>query len=96
LAIQTQAASLIGQAQTELITQQGQLGAVQSQLQQVATAQQTAASNTNQQIATLENADQTAVASQLSTLQSQLQVSYQVTADLSQLTLSHYLPTLMS
>ncbi len=95
-AIQAQAASLIGQAQTELITQQGQLGAVQSQLQQVATAQQTAASNTNQQIATLENADQTAVASQLSTLQSQLQVSYQVTADLSQLTLSHYLPTLMS
>jgi flagellar hook-associated protein 3 FlgL len=95
-AIQTQAASLIGQAQNELISQQGQLGAVQSQLQQVATAQQTAASNTNQQIATLENADQTAVASQLSTLQTQLQASYQVTADLSQLTLSHYLPTLMS
>jgi flagellar hook-associated protein 3 FlgL len=94
-AILTQAGSLISQAQNELTTQQGQLGSVQAQLQQVATAQQTAASNTNQQISTLEGADQTAVATQLSTLQTQLQASYQVTADLSQLTLSHYLPTLM-
>jgi flagellar hook-associated protein 3 FlgL len=95
-AILTQAGALIGQAQNELITQQGQLGTVQAQLQQVATAQQSAASNTSQQIATFENADQTAVATQLSSLQTQLQASYQVTADLSQLTLSHYLPTLMS
>ncbi|MGA3005925.1 MAG: flagellin [Acetobacteraceae bacterium] len=95
-AILTQATSVIGQAQNDLITQQGQLGAVQEQLQQVATAQQTAASNTTQQITKFEAADQTAVATQLSALQTQLQASYQVTADLSQLTLSHYLPTLMS
>ena len=95
-AVLAQAGSLIGQAQNELITQQGQLGAVQAQLQQVVTAQQTAASNTTQQIATFESADQAAVATQLSTLQAQLQASYQVTADLSQLTLSHYIPTLMA
>ena len=95
-AILAQAGTLIGQAQNELITQQGQLGAVQAQLQQVATAQQTAASNTTQQIATFESADEATTATQLSALQAQLQASYQVTADLSQLTLSHYLPTLMA
>ncbi len=95
-AILSQAGALIGQAQNQLITQQGQIGAVQQQLQGVATAQQAAASNTTQQIATFENADQAATATQLSSLQAQLQASYQVTADLSQLTLSHYLPTLMA
>jgi flagellar hook-associated protein 3 FlgL len=95
-AILTQAGALIGQAQNELISQQGQLGAVQEQLQQVATVQQTAASNTTQQITNFEGADQAATATQLSALQTQLQASYQVTADLSQLTLSHYLPNLMA
>jgi len=95
-AILSQATTLIGLAQNELTTQQGQLGAVQAQLQQVATAQQAAASNTTQQISTFESADPTTTATQLSALQSQLEASYQVTADLSQLTLSHYLPTLMA
>lgn len=95
-AILTQAQGLISQAQGQLTEQQGQLGAVQAQVTQVATAQQTAASNTTQQIATLEDANQTTVATQMSALQSQLEASYQVTADLSQLTLSHYLPDLMS
>jgi flagellar hook-associated protein 3 FlgL len=94
-AILTQASTLIGQAQGQLIATQGQLGAVQGQLTQVAAAQQVAASNTAQQITTFESADQAATATQLSALQVQLQASYQVTADLSQLTLSHYLPTLM-
>jgi flagellar hook-associated protein 3 FlgL len=94
--IQAQAASLITQAQSQLTAQQGQLGTVQAQLSQVATAQQTAAANTTKQISTLETADTATVATQLSALQSQLEASYQVTADLSQLTLSHYLPTLMA
>jgi len=93
-AILTQATSMIGQAQNELTSQQGQLGAVQSQLQQVATAQQTAASNTTQQISTLDSTNETSAATQLSALQAQLEASYQVTAQLSQLTLSHYLPAL--
>jgi flagellar hook-associated protein 3 FlgL len=95
-AILAQAGPMIGQAQNQLIIQQGQLGSVQAQLQQVATVQQTAAGNTMQQITTFESADEAAVATQLNALQAQLQASYQVTADLSQLTLSHYLPTLMA
>jgi flagellar hook-associated protein 3 FlgL len=93
-AILTQANSLISQAQGELTGTQGQLGAVQAQLQQVADAQQTAASNTSQQISTLTGANLTADSEQLSALQTQLEASYQVTSLVSQLTLSHYLPTL--
>ncbi len=93
-AILAQATSMIGQAQNELTTQQGQLGAVQAQLQQVSTAQQNAANATTQQISTLEAADPYATATNLSALQNQLEASYQVTEQLSQLSLSHYLPTL--
>jgi flagellar hook-associated protein 3 FlgL len=95
-AILTQATTMIGQAQNELTTTQGQLGAVQAQLQQASNAQQTAANNTTQQISTLEAANPYATATNLSNLQSQLEASYQVTAELSQLTLSHYLPSLVA
>jgi flagellar hook-associated protein 3 FlgL len=89
-----QATSMIGQAQNELTSQQGQLGSVQSQLQQVSDAQQSASDATNLQISNLETADPYATATQLSNLQNQLEASYQVTAQISQLTLSHYLPAL--
>jgi flagellar hook-associated protein 3 FlgL len=95
-AILTQANTLIGQAQNELTTTQGQLGTVQTQLTQVATAQQTASTNTTAQISSLESTNMTADSEQLSNLQTQLEASYQVTALVSQLTLSHYLPTLTS
>jgi len=93
-AIVQQANTLIGQAQNELTATQGQLGAVQTQLQQVSDAQQTASTNTTAQIASLVGSDTTADSEQLSSLQTQLEASYQVTALISQLTLSHYLPTL--
>jgi flagellar hook-associated protein 3 FlgL len=95
-AILSQATTLIGQAQNELTTTQGQVGTVQAQLQQVSDAQQTAASNTNQQISSLQSVDMTATATQLSNLQTQLEASYQVTSQLSQLNLSHFLPSLVS
>jgi flagellar hook-associated protein 3 FlgL len=93
-AILSQATTMITQAQSELTATQGSLGAVQTQLQQVADAQQTAATATTQQISTLESANQYSDAEQLSALQTQMEASYQVTADISQLTLSHYLPAL--
>ncbi len=93
-ALLQQAGTVINQAQAELTTQQGQLGVVQSQLQQVATTQQAAYNATTQQIATMEQADPATDATQLSTLQTQLQASYEVTAQISQLSLVHYLPTL--
>jgi len=93
-AILQQATTMIGQAQDELTSQQGQLGTVQAQLQQVSDAQQAASNNTTQQLSALDSADPAATATQLNALQTQLEASYQVTAQLSQLTLSHYLPTL--
>jgi flagellar hook-associated protein 3 FlgL len=93
-ALVQQASTLIGQAQSELTTQQGQLGTVQAQLQQVSDTQQTAYNNTTQQITNLEQADPATDATQLSALQTQLEASYAVTAQISQLSIVHYLPTL--
>jgi flagellar hook-associated protein 3 FlgL len=93
-ALLQQAGTVIGQAQDELTSLQGNLGTVQSQLQQVSTTQQAAYSATTQQIATMEQADPATVATQLSTLQTQLEASYEVTAQISQLSLVHYVPTL--
>ena len=93
-ALLQQAGALIGQAQNELTMQQGQLGTVQAQLQQVATTQQSAYNATTMQITTLEQADPATEATKLSALQTQLQASYEVTAQISQLSLVHYLPNL--
>jgi flagellar hook-associated protein 3 FlgL len=93
-AILQQATTVISQAQGELTVQQGQIGAVQAQLQQIADTQQAAAAATTQQVSSMESIDPYADAEQLSALQTQLQASYQVTSMLSQLTLSHYLPTI--
>jgi len=93
-ALVTQASDLINQAQGELTTTQGQLGTVQSQLQQVSDTEQSAYSATTQQITTLEQANTAADSTKLSTLQTQLEASYEVTAQISQLSLAHYLPSL--
>jgi len=92
--LQTQASNLINQAQGELTTQQGLLGATQASLQSVADQQQTAANATQAQILKYEQADTTADSTTLTALQTQLEASYSITAEISQLTLTHYLPTL--
>ena len=94
-ALQTQASGLIGEAQNELTVQQGLLGVTQASLQNVADQQQAAADATQKQILGFEQANTTADATTLSTLQTQLQATYAITAQISQLTLTHYLPTLM-
>ena len=93
-ALQTQASTLIGQAQKELTTQQGLLGVTQSTLQNIADQQQAAANATQAQILSYEQADTAANSTRLAALQTQLQASYEITAQISQLTLTHYLPTL--
>lgn len=95
-ALQTQASSLINQAQNELTTQQGLLGVTQASLQNVADQQQAAANATQTQITSYEQANTSADSTTLVTLQTQLQASYEITAAISQLTLTHYLPTLTS
>jgi flagellin-like hook-associated protein FlgL len=44
----------------------------------------------------MEQADPTKISTQLTALQTQLEASYEVTAQISQLSLVHYLPTLTS
>lgn len=89
-AIATQAADLLGTAQTELTSTQATLGIAQSQLQQASDAQQSAASNTQQQILTFTQANTYADTTELDTLQTQLQASYELTAEISQLSLTNY------
>lgn len=93
-ALQTQANTLISQAQSELTTQQGLLGVTQSTIQNASNLQQSAASATQQQIAGYEQANSYADSTELSALQTQLQASYEVTAQISQLSLTHYFPSL--
>jgi len=95
-ALVTQAGSLINQAQDELTSTQGQVGTVQAQLQQVSDTEQSAYNATTAQITTLEQANVAGDSTKLSTLQTQLEASYEVTAQISQLSLVHYLPQLMA
>ncbi|MFI4982843.1 MAG: flagellin [Nevskiales bacterium] len=93
-ALMTQANQVISAAQSELTAQQGQLGVVQSQLQQVTATQQAAASATQAQIMNFEQADTFTDSTRLTALQTQLQATYEITAQLSQLSLTHYFPAL--
>ncbi|HUB48817.1 MAG TPA: flagellin [Acetobacteraceae bacterium] len=78
-------------AQQEMTNLQGSLGATQSQLTAVATAQQTAATNTQSQILNYTQANTYSDATSLDNLQTQLQASYELTAQISQLSLVHYM-----
>jgi flagellar hook-associated protein 3 FlgL len=89
----SQANTLLGAAQQQLTTLQGGLGTVQASLSSAVTAQQSAASATQAQILTYVQADSYGNATQISTLQTQLQATYSLTSQISQLTLVHYLPT---
>jgi flagellar hook-associated protein 3 FlgL len=91
-ALVTQATSLLGSAQDELTDVQGSLGAVQSQMQNAISQQQAVASATQQQIAGFEQTNTDADSTTLSMLQTQLEASYQITSQISQLSLVHYMP----
>lgn len=87
-----QAMSVLGRGQDELTAMQGTLGAVQSQMQDAITQQQSAASATQQQILKYEQADTYGDSTKLTMLQTQIQASYELTAQISQLSLVHYMP----
>jgi flagellar hook-associated protein 3 FlgL len=89
----TQGVQMISQGQTELTNLQGSLGNTQAQMQSAISLQQSAASATQQQIAGYEQTNETADATNLATLQTQLQAAYELTAQISQLSLTHYMPT---
>lgn len=87
-----QAITVIGQGQNELTAMQGTLGAVQSQMQDAVTQQQNAASATQQQILKYEQADTYGDSTKLNMLQTQIQASYELTVQIAQLSLVHYMP----
>lgn len=90
-AILAAATTQLNTAQQEMTDLQGGLGATQAQLTAAATTQQNAASATQAQILTYVQADTTADSTTLNTLQTQLQAAYEVTAQISQLSLVHYM-----
>jgi flagellar hook-associated protein 3 FlgL len=89
----SQASTVLTQAQNELTQVQGSLGAVQSTLSTASNAQQSAATNTQTQIQSLVQTNTDADSSQISMLQTQLQASYTLTSQISQLSLVHFMPT---
>jgi flagellar hook-associated protein 3 FlgL len=89
----TQGTQMLATAQSELTAMQGSLGSVQAQMQSVIDLQQSAATATQQQIASYEQANVAADSTNLSTLQTQLQAAYELTAQISQLSLTRYMPT---
>jgi flagellar hook-associated protein 3 FlgL len=88
----SQASKVLTNAQSELTTVRGSLGAVQSSLSAASDAQKSAAAATQAQILIYVQADNYGNASQISMLQTQLQASYTLTSQISQLSLVHYMP----
>ncbi|MBV9829033.1 MAG: hypothetical protein JO001_25715 [Alphaproteobacteria bacterium] len=92
-ALLTQAGSVLTSAQKELTDLQGNLGSVQATVSSASDAQQSAAAATQAQILNYVQADTYSDSTQISTLQTQLQASYSLTSQISQLSLVHYMPT---
>jgi flagellar hook-associated protein 3 FlgL len=88
----TRGMQMISSAQTELTGLQGSLGNVQSQMTGAVSLQTSAAQATQLQIANYTNADTTVDATEVTSLQTQLEASYQLTSMISQLSLTHYMP----
>lgn len=89
----SQASSVLSNAQDELTNLQGSLGGVQASLSAASTAQTAAATATQAQIASYVQANTYADSTQLTQLQTQLQATYSLTSQISQLSLVHYMPT---
>jgi flagellar hook-associated protein 3 FlgL len=88
----SQGLQVLSNAQSELTEMQGSIGNTQAQMQSAISLQQSAANVTQQQIAGYEQANMTQDATDISSLQTQLQASYELTAEISQLSLTHYMP----
>jgi flagellar hook-associated protein 3 FlgL len=86
------ASSLIGQGVTSVTTAEASIGSAQAQVTD--TGDQIAAQQTllQTQIGALDGINESSIATQVSSLQTQLQASYAVTARLQQMSLAQYLP----
>lgn len=87
-----QAATVLGSARNGLNLLQGGLGSVQARLDEAADTQQAAAQATEAQILSYVQTDTYGNATAISLLQTQLQATYALTAQISQLSLVRYMP----
>jgi flagellin-like hook-associated protein FlgL len=87
-----QAESLITPAQSSLTNTQAALGATQSQVTDANNAMSSQLTLLQGQIGNLDNVDATTTAAQITSLTNQIQMAYELTSRLSQLSLAQYLP----
>jgi len=90
-AIISSATSLINQGLSSLTTTEATLGASQSRVTDASTAMSNQLTILQTQIGNLDNVDSQKIATELSTVQTQLQTAYQLTAQLQKLNLAQYL-----
>jgi flagellar hook-associated protein 3 FlgL len=90
-AVITAASSLINQGVSSLTNTESALGATQTRVTNATTSMSTQLTILQTQIGNLDNVNYSAVAVQLSSLQTQLQTAYQLTAQLQKMNLAQYL-----
>ncbi len=91
-AVASTATSLITQGQTALTITQAALGTTQAQVTDANSAMSSQLTLIQTQIGNLDNVDQTAAASKITALTNQIQMAYELTSRLQNLTLAQYLP----
>ncbi len=92
-AVVSSATTLIGQGLDQLTTIGATVGSLQAQVTQADDEMSTQMTLMNKQIGTLDNVDVAKVATELSSLTTQLETAYQATAQLQKLSLAQYLPS---
>ncbi len=91
-AVASAATTLVSQGQNALTVTQATLGATQSQVTDANSAMSSQLTLIQTQIGNLDNVDQTATASKIMALTNQIQMAYELTSRLQNLTLAQYLP----
>jgi flagellar hook-associated protein 3 FlgL len=92
-ALATAATSLINSGVSSLTATSASLGAAQSQVTQANASMSSQMSILQTQIGNLDDVDAASIATQLNSLQTQIETAYQLTAQLQKLSLAQYLPT---
>ena len=90
-AVATAASGLIAQGQDALINLQGTLGTSQSAIADANNAMSAQSTLLQTQIGSLDNVDQNALASRITSLQTQIQTAYALTAKLQNMNLAYYI-----
>jgi flagellar hook-associated protein 3 FlgL len=92
-AVANAASALVSKGQGSLINLQGSLGVTQSAITTANSSMASQSTLLQTQIGNLDNVDQNAIAAKITSLQTQIQMSYELTAKLQTLSLANYLPT---